>query len=140
MQSTEQNNLIIGRLFTDEDLMQSLKTICQKHNVETAIMLSAIGQLKNFTLGYFDGQKYIYHDFTDVHELITISGMISWSPEDKEYKLHLHTTVGNKEAHTFSGHLRQGSVQSTNEIVLLKTNIKVKRKKEETGLTGLYLE
>jgi len=140
MQSIEENNLIIARLFTDEDLIQSLKAVCQKHAVETAIVISIIGQIKQFTLGYFDGQKYLYDDFSEVYELLSVSGMISWSPEDNEYKLHLHVIVGNREKQTLGGHLTRGLVQATNEIILLKTPIKVKRKLESTGLMGLYLE
>ncbi len=31
MQSSEENGLVIARLFTDEDVFQSLKEICLKH-------------------------------------------------------------------------------------------------------------
>jgi len=39
------------------------------------------------------------------------------------------------------GHLIKGKVEVTNEIVLLKTNLKMRRKLEEsTGLQGMFLE
>jgi uncharacterized protein len=141
MQSKEENGIIIARLFSDEDLFQSLREICQKYKVETGIILSDIGQIKNFTLGYFNGKNYLMTDYTQVHELLSISGMISWSEEDKEYKFHLHAEVGNEAKQAFGGHLWKAIVQSANEVVILKTSLKVKRKKDaDVGLVGLYLE
>jgi predicted DNA-binding protein with PD1-like motif len=141
VQSKEENGIIIARLFTDEDLFQSLKEICQKYKVETCVVLSDIGQIKNFTLGYFNGKNYEMSDYSQVHELLSISGMVSWSEEDKDYKFHLHAEVGNAAKQAFGGHLWKGSVQSANEVVLLKTGLKVQRKKDaDIGLVGLYLE
>ena len=59
MQSKEQSNVIIARLFADEDIFQSLNEICRKHEVKTAVILSAIGQIKKFNMGYFDGKNYL---------------------------------------------------------------------------------
>jgi predicted DNA-binding protein with PD1-like motif len=141
MQSKEEHDLIIIRLFPGDDLFQSLKEICRKHEVETAIFLSAVGQLKQFTLGYFDGKEYLYQDFAAVHELLSISGMISLAREENDYKFHLHATVANTEKQASGGHLFRGIIEGTGEIVLQKSPIKVQRKKDEaTGLTGLYLE
>ena len=67
MQSSEEHGLIIVRLFTDEVLFQSLKEVCRKHKVSTAIILSAIGQIKHFTLGYFNGKDYLLQDYTKTH-------------------------------------------------------------------------
>ena len=140
MQSNEEHGLIIARLITEEDIFQSLKEICRKHEVVNAIILSAIGQIKQFTLGFFTGKEYLSQDFINIHELLSIQGMISWSAQENDYQFHLHAVVGNEEKQAFGGHLFKGKVQVTNEIVILKTHIKVKRKKEETGLLGLYLD
>jgi predicted DNA-binding protein with PD1-like motif len=141
MQSKEENGIIIARLFSDEDLFESLRTICQKYKVETCVVLSDIGQIKQFTLGYFNGKNYEMSDYSQVHELLSISGMISWSEEEKDYKFHLHAEVGNAAKQAFGGHLWKGIVQSANEVVLLKASLKVKRKQDPgIGLVGLYLE
>lgn len=141
MQSVEEHGLIIIRLFPGEDLFQSLQAICRKHKVSTAIVVSAIGQIKQFALGYFDGQKYLMQDYIETHELLSISGMISRSEDENEYKYHLHAVVGNERQQVFGAHLFKGIVEVANEIVLLKTDIPVKRKKDEkTGLQSLYLE
>jgi predicted DNA-binding protein with PD1-like motif len=141
MQSKEEKGLIIARLFTDEDIFQSLKEICREHKVENAIVISAIGQVKKFTLGYFNGKEYLYHDYEKTHELVSISGMVSWSVEEADYKFHLHAAVGTEEKQVLGGHFTRGTAQSANEIVLLKTGLKVQRRKEgKAGMAGLYLE
>ncbi len=141
MQSKEEQNLIIVRLFPDDDLFKSLQEICRKHEVMTAVILSAAGQLKQFTLGYFDGKEYRYQDFPETHELLGISGIISWSAEEKEYKFHMHVMAGREDKQVIGGHLFKGIIEGTGEIVLQKTSIKVMRRKDPgTGLMGMYLE
>ena len=140
MQSKEENNLALVRLFTDEDIYQSLKEVCQRHKVETAVVLCGLGQLKQFTLGYFKERgNYTPQEYEKPHELLSLDGIISH--EQGEYKFHLHAVLGNEEKEAIGGHLIKGTVHVTNEIALLKTGIKVIRKVDEkTGLQGLFLE
>ena len=53
MQSKEKKNMIFIRLFPDEYVNEQLKKVCRKHEVNTAIVVSGIGQLKNAELGFF---------------------------------------------------------------------------------------
>jgi predicted DNA-binding protein with PD1-like motif len=138
MQSAQKNNLIIARLFPGEDLFQLLGEIGKKYDITTAVVISAIGQIKQFRLGYFNGEKYDYRDYGKTHELLSISGLISKDESPNGYKFHMHAVVGDEEQNAFGGHLFKGTVEGTNEIVLLKTGIKTQRKKDEnTGLQGL---
>ena len=53
----------------------------------------------------------------------------------------MHAVLGDENKQVVGGHLFKGIVEVTNEIVLLKTDIKIKRKTEEkTGLQGMFLE
>ena len=139
MQSKEENNLIFIRLFPGEDIYGALKEICRQHRVETAVVLSGIGQLKQFELGYFKKKgDYTPREFEKAHELLSLSGNIS--SQEGEYNFHLHAVLGNEEKGVVGGHLIKGTVETTNEIVLLKAKLKVKRKLEETtGLQGMFL-
>jgi uncharacterized protein len=140
MQSKEKNGLIVVRLFSGEDIYLSLKTVCQKHKVETAVVICGIGQLKQFKLGYFKAKgNYTPQEFIKAHELLSLSGIISSSGTD--YKFHLHAVLGNEEKQAVGGHLLSGTVEITNEIVLLKNSLPIKRRiTEETGLDSLFLE
>jgi len=140
MQSKEGNNLIFIRLSPGEDIYCELEQVCQKHEVGTAVVLSGVGQLKQFELGYFKEKgDYSPEGFEKPHELLSLTGSIS--NQEGNYIFHLHAVLGNKEKNVVGGHLIRGIVEVTNEIVLLKTSLKFKRKLEEsTGLQGMHLE
>ena len=140
MQSREKDNLIIGRLFPGEEVVESLRGICQKHQVETAVVVSGLGQLANFKLGFFKEKgNYLPQDFNQSHELLALTGNISLQKEG--YDFHLHVVLGDADKKVVGGHFIEGLVSVTAEIVLLKTKLKIKRQTEEkTGLKGLFLE
>lgn len=140
MQSKEKDGLIFIRLFPGEDIYQALKEACRKHRVETAVVLSGVGQLKQFKLGYFKEKgDYTPEEFEKPHELLSLTGSIS--NQEGDYNFHLHVVLGNEEKKVVGGHLIRGEVEVTNEIVLLKTDLKVKRELEESsGLQGMFLE
>ena len=140
MQSKEKDGLVLIRLFPDEDIYRALREACQRHRVETAVVLSGIGQLKKFRLGYFKEKgDYTPQVFEKPHELLSLGGIIS--QQEGDYKFHLHVVLGDEAKRVVGGHLIEGTVEVTNEIVLLKTDLKVNRKLEEsTGLEGLFLE
>ena len=61
--------------------------------------------------------------------------------EDDDYLLHLHAVLGDEKKSVVGGHFIEGKVEITGEIVLLKTNLDVKRKLDEkTGLKNMFLE
>jgi len=140
MQTKEKGNLIFIRLFPGENVHSKLIEVCKKHEVETAVVLSGIGQLKQFQLGYFKQKgNYVPQDFTKPHELLSLSGNIS--NQGGEYKLHLHAVLGDENKSVIGGHLIKGNVEVTNEIVLLKTDLRITRKLEEvTGLEEMFLD
>jgi predicted DNA-binding protein with PD1-like motif len=140
MQSREKDKLVFIRLFPDEDLHEKLKEACKVHKVNSAVVFSGLGQLKNIRLGYFkEKNDYVPEFFNKPHELLSLTGNIC--KKNNEYILHLHAVLGDESKNTFGGHLLEGKVEVTNEIVLLKTDMKLKRKFEEkTGLQGLFFE
>ena len=140
MQSKEKDNMIFMRLFPDEDIQEKLKEACRLYDIKTAVVLSGLGQLKKIKLGYFKGRNnYTPKNFDMHHELLSLTGNIC--KQDGDYILHLHAVLGDEKKNTVGGHLIEGKVEITNEIVLLKTDIDIKRKFEEkTGLKGMFLE
>jgi len=140
MQSKEKDNTIFIRLFPDEDLHKNLKEVCKIHNVKNAVVISGLGQLKKFKLGFFKEKgKYNIEKFDNPHELLSLTGNIC--KQNGDYELHLHAVLGNDKKNAIGGHLIEGKVEITNEIILLKTYINITRRVEEkTGLKGLFLE
>ncbi len=140
MESKEKKNIIFIRLFEDEDIYEQIKKACRTHNVKTAVILSGIGQIKHTILGYFrEKGDYCPEAFNKRLEILSLSGNVC--KQNKDYYLHLHTVLGDEKKKAFGGHLIEGIISVTAEIILLKTSIDVKRKIDnETGLQTLFLE
>ena len=140
MQSKEDGDIIFIRLFPDEDLKEKLKEVCRLYNVKTAVVISGLGQLKKIKLGYFNEKSnYNSENFDAPHELLSLTGNIC--RQEGDYILHLHVVIGNEKKNTLGGHLIEGKVEVTNEVVLLKTDMNIKRKIEEnTGLKGMFIQ
>ena len=140
MQSKQEKDLIFIRLLPDENIYEKLEEACMKYQVDTAVVISGIGQLKDFELGYFKEKgNYTPQHFKTPHELLSLEGNIC--EQNGEYKFHLHAVLGNDKKEVVGGHLIEGTVEVTNEIILLKTELKFERKTEDnTGLEGMFLE
>ncbi len=140
MQSLEKDGLIFIRMFPGEDFYKSLEEACRKHSIKAAVVLSSLGQLKHFKLGYFVKKgDYAPQSFPEPYELVSVNGVIH--EQNGEYEFHLHAAFGGKEKQTVSGHLIEGTVEITNETVLLKSGAVLNREEEkETGLRGLFLK
>ena len=140
MQSKEQDNLIFLRLFPEEDIYEGIREVCRKYEVKTAVVLSGLGQLGSFELGFFKEKgNYLPEKFTELHELVMLTGNISL--QNGEYNFHLHAVLSDVNKKVVGGHFLGGQVSITGEIVLLKTDLSVRRQIEpETGLSGLFLD
>ncbi|MEJ2568180.1 MAG: DUF296 domain-containing protein [candidate division WOR-3 bacterium] len=140
MESKQKDNLIFIRLFPDENIYEKLEEACKKYNINSAVVISGIGQLKDFKLGYFKEKgNYRPEHFKTSHELLSLGGSIC--AQKGEYKFHLHAVLGNEKKEVVGGHLIEGFVEVTNEIVLLQTDLKIARRLEkDTGLEGMFLE
>jgi hypothetical protein len=132
-------NVIFVRLHSNEDLFEGLQEACKKCKVKTAVVLSAVGMLQDFELGYFKAKgNYAKQRFKKPHELVALSGIIMKLAEG--YNFHLHAALGNEKKKLIGGHLVSGKIKVTAELVLLKSNAKLKRVlDEETGLLALKL-
>ena len=54
MQIGSESKIIILKLTNDEDVFKSLEKAINAHNIRSGVILSGIGMLKEFELGYFD--------------------------------------------------------------------------------------
>lgn len=140
MQRIEKDNIIFIRLFQDENIEKQIKKVCKEHQIQTAVVLSGIGQIKNFKIGYFKEKgEYTQEKIKKPHELLSLEGNIC--KDNDEYILHFHIVAGDENKKTIGGHFITGEVNITNEIVLLKTKLDLKRKTEaKTGLKDLIIE
>jgi len=140
MESIVEKNIIFIHLYPNENVLESLCELSENHNIQTGFIISGIGQLKNITLGFFkEKDDYQEQKFSEPFELLSLSGSII--KQDNSYLPHIHCTVGDIEKQVFGGHLIDATVEITNEIVLLITNLSIQRKKSnKTGLMELSFQ
>jgi uncharacterized protein len=139
MEIKRQHPYTIIHLHPNDQVIDSLKTICKRYSIQTAVILSGIGQLKDITLGYFkEKNNYTPEHFSQPHELLSLSGTLIY--QDDEIHPHLHAIISTENKQTFGGHLISASVEITNEIIMLDLPVKVSRKQSnETGLMEMNL-
>ncbi len=136
LESKEESNLIV-RLEDGEDLFQSLERL----NIVSGVILNGVGQLRELRLGFWLNKKKVYQEI-EVEgpvELLSLQGNLSF--KNDESIIHCHAILGDEEGKTLGGHVIEATVNLTNEIFITKfEQIKMRRKEEPSGLTGLYPE
>ena len=136
MQSEEENEIIVVKMDNGENLFDSLNSVIEKHDIKSALILSGIGMLKDFEIGYYNGSEYENKRFEDPMELLSMHGSIA---KGQENKIHIHVSLASSDNTTFGGHLMNARVCMLNEIILRKLNkITLSRKlNEKSGLLEL---
>jgi uncharacterized protein len=109
-------NRWIIRLERDEELIETLKSFCKK-NAFTGGSFSGIGAFNSVTVGLFEMDTKQYHSLELVGDYELTSLMGNLSTLKGEPYLHLHATISDKNHRVFGGHLSQGIVSVTAEIL-----------------------
>ncbi|MEE9224482.1 MAG: PPC domain-containing DNA-binding protein, partial [Thermoplasmata archaeon] len=104
MKSGEDKSLIVAKLEDGEDLFESLGAIVEEYDIESGLVLTGIGMLRNFVLGYFDGEVYRKKEFKSACELVSLQGSIT---TEKETVIHLHASLADENNNVIGGHLFQ---------------------------------
>lgn len=117
MQSAQEKDHIVVKFDNGEDVFKSLEIVIEKYNINSALILSGIGMLKDIEIGYYNGKNYIIERFVDPMELLSMHGSITMG---KENRIHIHVSLANSEHKVFGGHLIKAKVCVLNEIVILQ--------------------
>ena len=102
--------------------------------------LSAIGALSDVTLGYFDpaARDYRKIPMAEQVEVLSVLGVITLDGEKP--KVHAHIVVGRADGSARGGHLLEGRVFPTLEVVVEELPRHLQRKTDpETGLALIDL-
>ena len=115
------------RLERGEKIIGTLKNFCTKNKIECGYLFG-IGALNEVELAHYivENRKYTSKIFEQPLEIVNMSGNITTM--NKEIYLHCHITLSDEEMKAIAGHLKEGTVSATCEIVLVKLNANVDRK------------
>jgi predicted DNA-binding protein with PD1-like motif len=126
-------------LDTGEEVLECLLEFAQEHRLSAA-EFSGLGALSDCVLGYFDWQKKDYQriPLAEQVEVLNLTGNVALS--EGEPKLHPHIVVGKADGSAHGGHLLEGHVRPTLEVVVTESPAHLQRRSDpETGLQLLSL-
>ena len=125
---------LVVRLLDGEKLPETLS-----HLPPSAAVVCGVGMLREVVLGYWEAGKYLEERISEPVELLSLQGNIGEGLEG--VVVHLHVVVGEKGGKAMGGHLLSATVHNTVEAVVLGlSGVRLSRKREPTGLLGLYPE
>jgi uncharacterized protein len=122
-----------------DEFISGVQTFAKQHSLN-ASHFTAIGAFSDAIIGFFDKQIMDYKKIpvNEQVEVLTLVGNITLS--HGEYKVHAHAVFGKSDASTVGGHVLEGHVWPTLEVVL-EESLKhlIRQKDPETGLPLLEL-
>jgi uncharacterized protein len=107
-------------LATGDEAMAALVAFANERHLK-ATQFTAIGAFSRVVVAYFDWTTKSYRNIPigDQVEVLSLVGDVS--VEDGKPKVHAHVVVGKADATAHGGHLIEGHVRPTLEIVLTET-------------------
>ena len=136
MQYTKTADSYLLRLDTDEDIIATLTWFADDRRIDSGIV-TGIGSVHHAVLGYFDRdtREYLRRTIEPDCEIVSLGGNLAVK-EGKPFA-HVHVTLGTRDFQALAGHLFEGKVAATCELVVRAFEGMVQRKKDEKS--GLWL-
>jgi hypothetical protein len=104
-------------------------------NALGASHFTAIGAFRDVVLGYFDWEAKEYRKIPVREQVEVLSLIGDVALKDGEPKVHAHVVVGRSDGSTRGGHLIEGHVRPTLEVILTESPEHLQKEiDEESGL------
>jgi len=123
-------------LATNDEVVQCLTKFASEQKV-TAAHFTGIGAFSSVVLGYFDWKRKDYNriPIDEQVEVVSLVGDIALSKEKP--MVHAHVVVGKADGTAHGGHLLEGRVRPTLEVVLVESPAHLRRSHD--AASGLAL-
>ena len=121
-------NSYVIRLERGEKVIEKLTEFCRKEGIKSG-HFSGIGGLERTEIAYYNIEDKNYHPKAfdkPPYELLSLLGNVTVS--EGKLKIHAHVMIGDKEFRTFGGHLIEGTILPTCEIVFFPFDETIERK------------
>ena len=117
-----------------DEVIAGLTSFVRDHGI-TAGRFTAIGAFGELTLGFFDWEKKQYQKIP-IHEQVEVLSLVGdVALKDGQPTLHAHVVVGKADGTAHGGHLMEGYVRPTPEVMLVESpNFLQRTHDEESGL------
>jgi uncharacterized protein len=114
-------------LATGDEAMASIAAFAREHELR-ATQFSAIGAFSRVVVAYFDWETKAYRNIPIDEQVEALSLLGDVTLEDGKPKVHAHVVVGKADATAHGGHLVEGIVRPTLEIVMTETPAHLRRR------------
>ncbi|MDP8011204.1 MAG: PPC domain-containing DNA-binding protein [Thermoplasmata archaeon] len=126
--------MIVAKIEKDEDIFQSIENLIKKYGIKGGIIVSGVGMLKNFEIGYWNGKEYETKKFEKNHELVAMHGSIA----ENDPKIHVHVGLAGSDHIIIGGHLISAKADPMVELTIMDTGFSMQRSyNEKTSLKEL---
>lgn len=123
-----------------DEAMACLGRWVKEHRIDAG-SITAIGAFERAVLGYFDWSTKQYKRIPVEAQVEVLSLIGDVAVSQSEPTLHLHAVLGKSDGTTVGGHLLEGHVRPTLEVVLTQPRSYLRKKKDpETGLALIDVE
>ena len=122
-----------------DEALEGLKSFALENSLSAA-QITAVGAFSDAILGYFNYDKKDYEriEVDDQVEVLSFLGDVAVD-EDKP-SVHIHTVLGRSDGSTVGGHLLEGHVRPTLEVIIRETPASLQKTRDkETGLALISL-
>jgi predicted DNA-binding protein with PD1-like motif len=122
-----------------DEVVEGLTAFASRQRLRVS-QVTAIGALRDVTLGYFDPAAREYREIpvAEQVEVLSLLGVITLDGEQP--KVHAHIVVGRADGSARGGHLLKGHVFPTLEVVIEELPKHLQRRTDpETGLALIDL-
>ena len=107
----------------------------------TACHFTAIGAFSDVTLGFFDWERKTYKKIPIHEQVEAISLLGDIALQDGKPTVHAHAVLGKSDGTAHGGHLMEGHVRPTLELILTEAPSYLQRKMDqESGLALIDIE
>ncbi len=122
-------------LATGDEVLSNLREFVAHENIHAAT-ITAIGALSDAVLNYFNWEKKEY-DKIPVREQVEVAALIGDVADDPQGTptIHIHIVLGTRNGSAKAGHLGEGHVRPTLEVIITESPAHLRKiKDDETGL------
>lgn len=127
-------------IFDKGDEMMRLLTAFAKEKGLSAGQFTAIGAFSRAVLGYFDREKKDYRKIPVDSQVEVVSLLGDIALKGEEAVVHAHAVLGEPDGSARVGHLLEGHVWPTLELILEESPRDLRKRYDpETGLTLIDL-
>lgn len=131
------NNDYVVRLEKGENVIESLKELCNKEDIKLA-EITGLGASDKVEIGVFNvnTKEYKTKIFEGMFEITSLVGNVT--RKDGDIYLHIHINFGDAEGNVCGGHLVEAKISATAEIIVRKIDGEIGRKfSDKIGLNLL---